>query len=183
VAAGRFRNDLYYRLNVVSFYLLPLRERPKAVIEAIARQFLAQYAARGEGRVKGLAPPALEALLHHPWPGNIRELRNAIERAVALCAGEVIEVEDLPAPLWAAMPPTGPQAPATSPEGVGTSPSADRPLEGTLSQAKEEAEAARIVAALERHNNNRLRAAAELGVSRMTLYKKLHRYGLIRGTA
>jgi two-component system response regulator HydG len=179
VAAGRFRNDLYYRLNVVSFYLLPLRERPTVVIEAIARQFLGQYAAWDGGLVKGLTPEALEALLHHSWPGNLRELRNAIERAVALCAGEVIEVEDLPAPLWAVAPPAASRAPSAVPEGAGTPPGADRPAEGTLSQAKQEAEAARIVAALERHNNNRLRAAAELGVSRMTLYKKLHRYGIL----
>jgi DNA-binding NtrC family response regulator len=171
VAAGRFRSDLYYRLNVVGFHLPPLRERPASVVEAIARHFIAQFAPRAGGRVRDLSPAALRALQGHDWPGNVRELRNAVERAVALCPGDVIEVEDLP-PALTATPP-GADAPG--------SPDADAPPTGAISLArnKDQAEAACIVAALERHNNNRLRAAAELGISRMTLYKKLHRYGLI----
>jgi DNA-binding NtrC family response regulator len=111
----------------------------------------------------------LRALLDYSWPGNARELRNAIERAVALCAGPVIQPEDLPPSIRppATPPPADPVMPVP---------------EGTLSQAKATAEAARIVAALHRHNNNRQRAAAELGISRMTLYKKLYRYGLLGGS-
>src|SRR5262249_30672660 len=111
----------------------------------------------------------LRSLQGHDWPGNVRELRNAVERAVALCPGDVIDVEDLPPALAAAAP--GPDAPG--------SPAAPAAGVISLARSKGEAEAACIAAAWGRHNNNRLRAAAELGISRMTLYKKLHRYGLI----
>jgi transcriptional regulator with PAS, ATPase and Fis domain len=158
VAAGRFRSDLYYRLNVVAFYLPPLRERA-SVIRAMVSQFISEFATRNGAQVYGIAPAALQALEGYHWPGNVRELRNIVERAVALCPGQEIQLEDLPE----AIRPVGP-APAT---------------EGTLSQTKEEAESARISNALEKHGNNRLRAAAELGISRMTLYKKLHKYGLL----
>jgi DNA-binding NtrC family response regulator len=158
VEAGRFRSDLYYRLNVVAFYLPPLRER-SGVIGAMVTRFIKEFVTRNAGQVQGIAAPALHALEAYDWPGNIRELRNVIERAVALCPGPEIQVADLPE----AMRPAG-NAPAS---------------EGTLSQTKEGAESARITEVLSKHGNNRLRAAAELGISRMTLYKKLHKYGLL----
>jgi two-component system response regulator HydG len=168
VAAGRFRADLYYRLNVVSFYLPPLRERPQ-VIPTLIERFLAQLFERDGRTIEGIAPEAQEALETYPWPGNIRELRNAIERAVALCPEPLIQLADLPEALRASA-----LAPAVSPPA-----SLPRIAEGTLSQTKDEAEARRITEALDRHGNNRLRAAVELGISRMTLYKKLHRYGMM----
>jgi two-component system response regulator HydG len=158
VAAGRFRSDLYYRLNVVAFYLPPLRERA-SVIRAMVSQFISEFATRNGAQVYGIAPTALQALEGYHWPGNVRELRNVVERAVALCPGQEIQLEDLPETI----------------RPLGVAPAA----EGTLSQTKEEAESARISEALEKHGNNRLRAAAELGISRMTLYKKLHKYGLL----
>jgi DNA-binding NtrC family response regulator len=164
VAAGRFRQDLYYRLDVVSFHLPPLRER-RRVLPALVDQFIAEFAARNGRAVRGLSPEALRALQGHDWPGNLRELRNVIERAAALCPGEVIGPDDLPPALRAA--------------GLAAAPDPAAEEGGTLERAKEQAEAQRISAALQRHNNNRLRAAAELGISRMTLYKKLHRYGLM----
>lgn len=94
VTAGKFREDLYYRLNVISVRLPALRERP-GDIEPIARQMLEHFAARLGKPVKDLAPEALLALQHYPWPGNIRELRNVIERAVILTSGDVIESDDL----------------------------------------------------------------------------------------
>ena len=168
VAAKRFRADLFYRLNVVGFYLPPLRERAK-VIRPMADRFIAEFAARSRRNVGGIAEEAQKALELHDWPGNIRELRNAIERAVALCRGTVIRLEDLPRDVSAA---------------VNRVRSTDRPDPGvesqgfTLANTKERAEATRISQALQKHKNNRLRAAAELGVSRMTLYKKLDRYNL-----
>jgi DNA-binding NtrC family response regulator len=172
VAAGRFRSDLYYRLNVVGFHLPPLRERPGSLIEALARHFVAEFAARNREEVEAIAPAAVQALRKHPWPGNVRELRNVIERAVALCPGRVVQLDDLPEAIRrtsAGSPPCPDGRAAASPSSTGSS----------LARRKEEAEAAHIVEALNRHMNNRLRAAAELGVSRMTLYKKMHRYGLM----
>src|SRR5262245_23576607 len=181
VAAGRFRADLYYRLNVVSFFLPPLRERGE-MLPAMAERFLSPFAARNSRPVKGIDAAALRALQQYDWPGNVRELRNVIERAVALCPGEYVGVEDLPdavrgaarpAQEPAALPPVPAAAAPAAPAPAGASAAA------TLAEAKEAAEAERIRAALARNNNNRLRAAAELGISRMTLYKKLHQYGLM----
>src|SRR5207247_1506754 len=113
------------------------------------------------------------AFEQYDWPGNIRELRNAIERAVALCPGPEIGLADLPEAIGAAedcAETSRPQSPLVIDITSAT---------GTLGEAKEGAETTRILGALRRHRNNRLRAAQELGISRMTLYKKLHKYGLV----
>jgi DNA-binding NtrC family response regulator len=165
VAAGRFRADLFYRLNVVAFELPPLRER-RAIIPALANALLTQAAQRSGQQLAGICPLAMRALMAHSWPGNIRELRNVVERAVALAAGPMIGVEDLPERFHHPAP-----APA-----VDLDASPKRP---TLARSREDVERVQITAALERNGNNRLRAAAELGISRMTLYKKLHKLGLI----
>jgi DNA-binding NtrC family response regulator len=185
-AASRFRSDLYYRLNVISFTLPPLRGR-RETIPALAREFLAEIAARSGREVFAISVDALRAMQAYEWPGNIRELRNVIERAVALSVSLEIELEDLPEPLqrkatasgfadadarraaaapWAALRAAVLHAPAPS-------------FPSTLARTKDDAERFRITDALQRHANNRLRAAAELGISRMTLYKKLHKYGLM----
>jgi DNA-binding NtrC family response regulator len=166
--AGRFRSDLYFRLNVVSFHLPPLRERPD-ILPAMVAQFVREFAGRAGRDIPGVTPEALAALQAYDWPGNIRELRNAIERAVALRLGGAIGLDDLP-------PAVGAGAGWESPAAVVA------PTDSTLARTKEAAEAARITEALLRNRNNRLRAAAELGISRMTLYKKLHRYGLTGAT-
>src|SRR5262249_49679741 len=180
VAAGRFRSDLHYRLNVVAFLLPPLRER-KEMLPAMVERFIATFATQNGRPVRGIAPAALSALHEYHWPGNIRELRNVIERAVALSPGDCIGVEDLPETvLGAALAEDAPSAalvgaavpaPALPPPGAAA--------RATLGEAKEAAEADRIRAALACNNNNRLRAALELGISRMTLYKRLRRYGLM----
>src|SRR5262249_45533024 len=95
VAAGRFRPDLYYRLNVVSFYLPPLRERRTAVAP-LARKFLAEFVARNRPDLRGLTAEAVRALEAYHWPGNVRQLRNVIERAAALCPGPDLLLSDLP---------------------------------------------------------------------------------------
>ncbi len=164
VAAGRFRADLFYRLNVVGFHLPPLRERPQ-IVPHLARKFAADFAARAGRTTPDLLPEALLALEAHDWPGNVRELRNVIERAVALCPGDAIGLYDLPDTLRKLVP-------ALRAARVGAS--------ATLARSKEEAEKQCIAGALQRHRNNRLRAAAELGISRMTLYNKMHKYGLMR---
>jgi DNA-binding NtrC family response regulator len=169
VTAGRFREDLYYRLNVVEFFLPPLRERA-GIMPPMVRQFITEFATRNARPVHGIVTEAIPALQAYDWPGNVRELRNVIERAVALCPGAEIQISDLPEPIRSLANLPSPAVPAGP---------VVRVTKGTLAQAKEDAEAARIAAALARNRNNRLRAAAELGISRMTLYKKLYRYGLM----
>ncbi len=162
VEAGRFRADLFYRLNVVAFALPPLRERAEGIPQ-LARAFLVEFATRIGRPFLDITPGAMRALAAHRWPGNVRELRNVIERAVALCEGPVIRCEDLP---------DGFRDP-------GGSEFAGPPAAATLAQSKEHVERERITEALDRNGNNRLRAAAELGISRMTLYKKLRKFGLM----
>jgi two-component system response regulator HydG len=183
VSAGRFRADLYYRLNVVAFNLLPLSEQ-KPLIPSIASFLLAEFAERNRRPVPLISPAAMRVLEAHSWPGNIRELRNVLERAVALSRGPVISREDLPDQILQfsssashVLVGNGPQPlPVTirAPLGMvsGASSSA-------LAQTKDRAECTLIQQALERNGQNRLRAAADLGISRMTLYKKLHKYGLM----
>ena len=173
VAAGRFRPDLYFRIHVVAFFLPPLRDR-QASIAPLAYQFLVETAARNRADVRGMSPGAVRALEHYGWPGNFRELRNVIERAVALCAGPDVQLADLPealagfAGLLDTMPTGNPAAQAASRATV------------TLVETRARAERKRIQEALVKHQNNRRRAAAALGISRMALYKKLHKYGLMR---
>jgi DNA-binding NtrC family response regulator len=173
VEAARFRADLYYRLDVVSFTLPPLRERPE-VIPELARTFAAGFAKRAGRRPPVLRRTLLRALGAYTWPGNVRELRNAMERGVALCNGHELEPEDLPEPVRLAADAAAVPAEAGRP--AATAGRATLPL---LARTREFAEVSRIAEALVRHGNNRLRAAAELGISRMTLYKKLHKYGLM----
>ncbi|MCI0641913.1 MAG: sigma-54 dependent transcriptional regulator [Gemmataceae bacterium] len=173
VQEGRFRADLYYRLNVVGFFLTPLRER-RAAIPLLANRFLAEFVGRNCSEVVRIHPDAMRMLKDYSWPGNIRELRNVVERAVSLCPGKEILVADLPEAVRTLKIVSAPLRPSVR---VGASVNGTRPT--SLHQSREEVEILRITEALEKHGNNRLRAAAELGISRMALYKKLHKYGLM----
>jgi two-component system response regulator PilR (NtrC family) len=177
VSAGRLRMDLYYRLNVVGFHLAPLRDRPE-VIAPLIEHFLREYAGRAGHAIQGVATAALRALQEYDWPGNIRELRNVMERAVALCVGPQIEITDLPATVTG-----GGLRPTGFSQAIQSGPSTLAIVASTLAETREDAEAQHIAEALQRHKNNRKRVAAELGISRMTLYKKLHRYGLMGAAA
>lgn len=148
VAEGRFRDDLYYRINVIELLVPPLRDRREDVLP-LARRFAAEFS----GAPARLSPQAVQSLLAHSWPGNVRELRNAIQRACLLCRGDIILPEHLP-PKIAAL------ASATRPA------EADR---GRLSQV----ERATILATLEECGNNRTHAAKKLGISRRALIYKL----------
>ena len=154
---------------MVGFYLPPLREQPE-VIPALAQKFLADFAAHNARPVRGIVPKALDALVRYDWPGNIRELRNVIERAVALCPTTAILCDDLPDYLCAGEPRLFSKR---------TLALAQVPARVTLDAVRQDAELARLREALQNNNNNRRRAAAELGISRMTLYKKLRKYGLM----
>jgi two-component system response regulator AtoC len=161
VAAGRFRQDLYYRLNVVTIAIPPLRERPED-IAPLARHFVARLAHR-LGRPLALSEAAIAHLERQPWPGNVRELEHAIERAAVLCDEELLEPDDLlKEPLPAPRSPAGGQ-------GAGG---------GTLREAVEAAERDAIAAALHATDGNRREAAERLGVSLRTLFYKMQRLGI-----
>ena len=166
VAAGTFRADLWYRLQVITINLPPLRERPDD-IDLLAAHFLRQGAS---GRAKRLSAAALAALRTHAWPGNVRELRNTMQRAIALSEGELIEVSHLGLHAHACRasrrPPLPPRRWTIS---TGTARSTP-PWRGSKSVM--------LLRALEACAGNRSQAARRLGLSRQQLYRKLAQYGL-----
>jgi two-component system response regulator AtoC len=164
---GAFRRDLYFRLNGISLEVPPLRERLNE-LEGLAYSFLAQ-ACEAQGRhPPALTWEALDVLRRHSWPGNIRELRNVIERAVLLCTGEAVTLEHVPLP-----PKVVPLASRSGP--------ASEPAAGTFASSDGMAsERERIEAALEQCAGNQSRAAKLLGISRATLVARLDRYGFPR---
>lgn len=151
VAAGRFREDLLYRLNVIELTLPPLRERPRDVLP-LARHLLSFFATQTGRKIGGFTPEAEAAVRGYPWPGNLRELRNAVERGVILAAGAEIGLADLPARVGAAPPAAG---------------------AATLDQVEAE-HIRRVLAAAPSLDA----AAATLGIDPSTLYRKRKRYGL-----
>jgi DNA-binding NtrC family response regulator len=155
IAAGRFREDLFFRLNVIPINLAPLRERREDILP-LAHYFLDHHAAE-TGRRLQLAPEADQVLLAHAWPGNVRELENAIERAVVLARSDVITPEDL-------LLEQGPMS-ATA-------------ADGTLQESLDRTAAARIRAALDAAQGQRAEAARILGIERTTLYRMMKRLGL-----
>jgi DNA-binding NtrC family response regulator len=160
VAEGRFRQDLYYRINVINIELPPLRERI-ADIPLLARHFLEEVREDANKDVTGFSDDALAALQHHSWPGNVRELQNVVERAVLLGKGPVLTVSDLPEHITA-----GGAIPTASANGM------------TLKEALAGPERQIILSVLRAHNWNRNLTAESLGINRTTLYKKMKRLGL-----
>jgi DNA-binding NtrC family response regulator len=155
VAAGRFRQDLLFRLNTVEIHLPPLRDR-REDIPALAEYFLKQHRERYHRAVLGFTPEAFDALREHSWPGNVRELDHVIERAVLMSSGEIVTAFDL--------------ALQTTP---------DAQLTARLDEMSlEEAERLLIKKALARFDGNANRAAEALGLSRSALYRRLQKYGL-----
>ncbi|GAB4362066.1 MAG: sigma 54-interacting transcriptional regulator [Deltaproteobacteria bacterium] len=155
VAAGRFREDLYYRLNVIPIHIPPLRER-KEDIPALVEFFLQRYG-KPLSRTLRMSPEAMEALLRYDYPGNVRELENLIERCVTLAAGETIGPEDLP------------------PRVTGT-PKTENSL--LLSRVAADAEKNHILSVLKSAGGVKSRAAELLGISRKTLWEKMNLYGI-----
>ncbi len=160
VTEGRFRQDLYYRVNVINIELPPLRER-LSDIPLLAKHFLEEVCQESGRKVSGFSEETLVALQRYRWPGNVRELQNVVERAVLLGKSEVVQVEDLPPQLAA-------EAPLSAHSDPGTN----------LKQAMQAPEKHIILDVLERHNWNRQASAEELGINRTTLYKKMKRLGL-----
>ncbi len=158
VAAGRFRQDLLYRLNTVTLRLPPLRERPED-IPALAAHFLQKHLARYRKRIAGFDEGATASLLYHPWPGNVRELDHAIERAVLLAARENIRATDF----------------ALAQEARAAGGTAAPTLE---EMSLEEVEKFLIQKAMARHGGKATAAAEALGLSRSAFYRRLQQYGL-----
>ena len=164
VAAGRFRNDLFWRINVVTIEMPALRSRPSD-IPLLASHFLVAAGAKAGRCVDGFTHAALDAMLHHAWPGNVRELQHAVERGVFMGRSRRIEITDLPPAVAAG----GTGIPAASPNVSATS---------GLKNAMAQPERQLIIDALSRHGWRRDAAARSLGINRTTLYKKLKRLGM-----
>jgi len=171
--AGTFREDLFYRLNGISFTIPPLRER-RAEIAALGRMFLARYNAElGREAALGMSTEVVQLLENYAWPGNVRELKNAIERAAVLCSGAVLQPEHLPAKILA----------GNSGRSSSVPPTHESNREDILARARSELqgiERQRILDALEQSGGNQTRAAEVLGISRRTLVYRLSELGVPR---
>jgi DNA-binding NtrC family response regulator len=157
VKAGRFREDLYFRINVVTVRMPPLRDRA-GDIPILVRHFINKIARREGRALASVSPEALEVLCHYGWPGNVRELENAIERAVAVAKGNVVLPSDLPAEVYG---------------GASVSLASiidDRPTLGELEKRY-------IALVLTECGGNKKRAAEKLGIDRRTLYRAIERSG------
>jgi DNA-binding NtrC family response regulator len=170
VERGEFRRDLFYRLNVISLYLPALRERVSDVFH-LARHLTDKFCEKfGKGPLV-IRPETIAALQAFPWPGNVRQLENAIQQAVLHCDAPELAPEHLPQPVRDHL--SGPSTPSPR--------VADRPRGDTsLLQSRELLERQVIKQALTTHGYSRVQAANALGVSRVTLYKKMKKYGLMR---
>ncbi len=162
---GAFREDLYYRLNVVTIRVPPLRER-REDIPTLAEHFWSRFAAKNKKNVAGITPQAMDLLLRYPWPGNVRELENAMERAVILLQGEYISVKELPLAV---------QRLAGQP----VSDAGPRPEEDLVAESLTLAELEKrmILKILDETGGNKSEAARRLGITRRTLKLKLKKYG------
>ena len=161
IRAGRFRDDLYYRLNVIPIEVPPLRER-RDDVPALVDHFVALFCAENGKRPKTLSGEALAYFLAYDWPGNVRELRNMLERLVIMAPGDVIDVRDLPAPL----------------RPKDTLPAGAEPRERPLREARDNFERAYILAELRANDWNMTRTAERLGIERSHLYRKIKAYGI-----
>ena len=155
VEAGKFREDLFYRLNVVHLEMPPLRGRGNDVL-TLAAHFLRKFAGENDKTIRTFSDPATAKLLVHRWPGNVRELENAVERAVVLAQGERIEVEDLPVEVSGAGKAMGVQIPGS-----------------TMAEIERHA----IESTLEAVGGSTARAAEMLDLSVRTIQYRLHEYG------
>ena len=162
IAQGRFREDLYYRLNVIPIEVPPLRRR-KEDIPALVEHFIALFSADNGKRPKTVSVEALAYFLSYDWPGNVRELRNMVERLVIMAPRDVIGPEDLPPPLRPKETPVGAE---------------EAQRERTLKEAREAFERAYVLAELRAHDGNVTRTAEKLGIERSHLYRKLKSYGI-----
>ncbi len=164
IEPGRFREDLYYRLNVVALNVPPLRERNED-IPLLAGHFLTTFAEKNHKPIRGFSPQAMDQLLRYAWPGNVRELMNTVERAVVLSRDEYIDEEDLPFHIKDGLADAVADSPLSAPE---------------TGHSLEEVEKGTILKTLELTGGNKSEAARRLGITRKTLHKKLKKYGVMQ---
>jgi two-component system response regulator HydG len=162
IEAGLFREDLFYRLNVVTITMPPLRERREDV-PLLAKHFLETFCEKNRKKIKGFTPQAMDLLLKYDWPGNVRELMNAVERGVVLANSEYLDEKDLPLAL--------------RDESIEGEAPPEQAIPGDL--PLEEVEKASILKTLELTGGNKSEAARRLGITRRTLHKKLKKYGVM----
>ncbi len=167
IAEGRFREDFYYRLNVISVHLPPLRDRT-GDIEYLAAYFVDQICRKTGEETKQIDQGVMDALLAYSWPGNVRELENCLERSVILADGPLITLDDISPDILSGTPVAPQVSPATGDVQDG----------GSLTEVTEDIEKRMIAEALERNRWNRSRTAEELGIKRTTLQYKIKKYGL-----
>ncbi len=179
VEQHQFREDLYYRVNVVPIRIPPLRERPED-IEPLANHFLKQLAKKCERPIQGFHPSAVDRLCAFPWPGNIRQLRNAVEYAMIMSQGPMMEVKHLPEELKGAADRSGfsliEEGLSAAPAKIDVPDSLNEPM--SLEERLKQYERQVLAQTLARHTWNVKEVATELGVSRSTLYEKLKAHGL-----
>jgi two-component system response regulator HydG len=157
---GTFRQDLFFRLNVVTVTIPPLRERPEDIPELVLH-FLARFSEKNRREIKGVAPDAMDAMIRYAWPGNVRELMNAVERAVVLARADYITRADLP---------FGQEEEGPGPDdGPGAEGLENMPLSRIEKQA--------ILSTLAAADGNKSETARRLGITRKTLLNKLKQYG------
>ena len=168
VAQGHFREDLYYRLKVITIEVPPLRERRADIME-LALHFVDKYSRKYDKRVRKIDDEVLEQFKRYSWPGNVRELENVIERSVVLGRGDSLVLEDIPMELQS-LEPTISRGKARD---VGPA------LDGPLTDAIGEIERKRLIEALEEAHGNKSKAARSLGLKRSTFFNKLKKYGLL----
>ncbi len=160
-AEGKFREDLYYRLNVIDIKTPPLKDHPEDIAPLVSR-FIKEFSAENGGSVKGIEPKALKMLEDYPWPGNVRQLRNAIEKMVVLSPGGKLTVDDIPEEIARPADPAPAKAAAAPALAV----------KNTLKETEKE----QILAILAECGNNKSEAARRLGISRRTLHRKLNEW-------
>jgi len=177
VSGGEFRDDLYWRLNVVAFQLPALRDRPED-IPLLIDHFLNNYGDEIGRGIEGIDEMALSLLVAHRWPGNVRELENTIEHAVAFASGSLISAEDLPPRLRAGLEIAGGTG---SPGQGGETEVGAHDLQGAVTRAQAAVERRMILQALEGTGGNRTEAARQLGISRKTLFNKMRALGIEEG--
>jgi two-component system response regulator HydG len=165
ISSGAFREDLYYRLNVVDLAIPPLKKR-REDIPLLAQHFLELFAARNHKQIKGYTPQAMDQLIRYDWPGNVRELMNAVERAVVLTQSDFLSEKD-----FTIINESGAKHTESGPENAGIR------LDGAV--PLDEVEKATILNTLEAAGGNKSEAARRLGITRKTLHKKLKAYGMM----
>lgn len=171
VASGSFRQDLYYRINVVKIELPPLRAR-LGDVPLLAERILEKHAAELGRQLVGFTPEAMQALTHYDYPGNVRELQNIVERAAVLAKGQMIGADDLPSAVL--------DGPKHAPAPIAAQSTDDAPwVPMTLEEAMREPERRILVKALDANAWNRQKTSEQLGINRTTLYKKMKAYGLL----